>query len=132
VTSFLLEPVYMTCFSTTLARLREDPRISVRLGDNITGECAEGVCQLRPNQSGAQPLVCCICSDCLPPVPASAPAPFLPLPQPLPPPSHNPTATLFPLPHPLQVTARTPRTVVPGSTYPTSPTRTRMAWSMCG
>jgi import inner membrane translocase subunit TIM21 len=39
VTNFVLEPTYQTCFNSTLQRLKQDPRITVRLGNDIVGEC---------------------------------------------------------------------------------------------
>lgn len=38
VTNFVLEPTYQTCFNSTLQRLKQDPRITVRLGNDIIGE----------------------------------------------------------------------------------------------
>lgn len=34
---FIFEPVALTCFNHTLELLKKDPRITVRLGNNITG-----------------------------------------------------------------------------------------------
>jgi hypothetical protein len=39
VTNFILEPTYQTCFNSTLQKLKQDPRITVRLGNDIVGEC---------------------------------------------------------------------------------------------
>lgn len=38
VTNFILEPTYQTCFNNTLQKLKQDPRITVRLGNDIVGE----------------------------------------------------------------------------------------------
>jgi hypothetical protein len=38
LTNFILEPTYQTCFNATLQRLKLDPRITVRLGNDIVGE----------------------------------------------------------------------------------------------
>lgn len=38
VTNFILEPTYQTCFTNTLQKLKQDPRITVRLGNDIVGE----------------------------------------------------------------------------------------------
>ncbi len=38
---FVFEPVAMTCFNTTVEKLRLDPRITVRLGNDITGTFSE-------------------------------------------------------------------------------------------
>jgi len=45
VTNFLLEPTYQTCFNTTLQKLKQDPRITVRLGNDIVGESGAGAMQ---------------------------------------------------------------------------------------
>lgn len=37
VTNFVLEPTYQTCFNSTLQKLKQDPRITVRLGNDIVG-----------------------------------------------------------------------------------------------
>jgi hypothetical protein len=42
VTNFVLEPTYQTCFNSTLQKLKQDPRITVRLGNDIVGECQAG------------------------------------------------------------------------------------------
>lgn len=39
VTNFILEPTYQTCFNSTLQKLKQDPRITVRLGNDIVGGC---------------------------------------------------------------------------------------------
>lgn len=38
VTNFVLEPTYQTCFTSTLQKLKQDPRITVRLGNDIVGK----------------------------------------------------------------------------------------------
>lgn len=38
VTNFVLEPTYQTCFNSTLQKLKQDPRITVRLGNDIVGK----------------------------------------------------------------------------------------------
>jgi hypothetical protein len=38
VTNFILEPTYQTCFTNTLQKLKQDPRITVRLGNDIVGK----------------------------------------------------------------------------------------------
>jgi hypothetical protein len=42
LTNFILEPTYQTCFNATLQRLKLDPRITVRLGNDIVGEQRRG------------------------------------------------------------------------------------------
>lgn len=37
-TNFILEPTYQTCFNATLQKLKLDPRITVRLGNDIVGK----------------------------------------------------------------------------------------------
>lgn len=37
LTNFILEPTYQTCFNSTLQKLKQDPRITVRLGNDIVG-----------------------------------------------------------------------------------------------
>jgi hypothetical protein len=38
LTNFILEPTYQTCFNATLQRLKLDPRVTVRLGNDIVGK----------------------------------------------------------------------------------------------
>lgn len=44
LTNFILEPTYQTCFNATLQKLKLDPRITVRLGNDIVGECRAAEC----------------------------------------------------------------------------------------
>lgn len=50
VTNFVLEPTYQTCFNSTLQKLKQDPRITVRLGNDIVGEWAAG-CVCHPTKA---------------------------------------------------------------------------------
>jgi hypothetical protein len=54
VTNFILEPTYQTCFNATLQRLKLDPRITVRLGNDIVGEQ-----QHTREGSTADSCICC-------------------------------------------------------------------------
>lgn len=50
VTNFVLEPTYQTCFNSTLQRLKQDPRITVRLGNDIVGYGQESASRVQRQQ----------------------------------------------------------------------------------
>lgn len=50
LTNFILEPTYQTCFNATLQRLKLDPRITVRLGNDIVGYGQESPSRVQRQQ----------------------------------------------------------------------------------
>ncbi|KAF8073012.1 TIM21 [Scenedesmus sp. PABB004] len=50
VTQFILEPTYQTCFNATLAKLKLDPRVTVRLGNDIVGYGQESASRVQRQQ----------------------------------------------------------------------------------
>lgn len=40
VSNYILDPAEYVCFNLTLEKLRQDPRITVRLGESIKGKFA--------------------------------------------------------------------------------------------
>eukprot|EP00879_Flechtneria_rotunda_P028367 GHRR01030471.1.p1 GENE.GHRR01030471.1~~GHRR01030471.1.p1 ORF type:complete len:201 (+),score=50.19 GHRR01030471.1:395-997(+) len=50
ITNFILEPTYQSCFNSTLQKLKTDPRITVRLGNDIVGYGQESASRVQRQQ----------------------------------------------------------------------------------